>query len=274
VNFENVEARPEPTALFKVLSQLDYRLPVYAANLLRHVLDALAFQENVVLDVCSSYGMDAALLNHRLTLSELYSHYDRDESPAIAEYIEEDRRFFAERRRVDEVPVIGVDVSVAALSYAISVGLLQGGVRFDLDRALPDADDPAVLARSTVICVGGGTGQVLRQTLLTLVGASTKLPVITGLFPRSLDIRPVAQSLSVAGYEFTADANCVYPRERFATTADQKAAVAGLQHLALPLTATEVNGYHGAVPFVAVPKSLRHRDDVTHALSLLGPPAS
>jgi hypothetical protein len=77
----------------------------------------------------------------------------------------------------------------------------------------------------------------------------------------------------VAGYQFQANYQSVYPQRRFASAIDQRAAVAGLKRLGLTETAVERSGYHGAVPFVAFPRSLRQRAGVAAAMSSLEPPA-
>jgi hypothetical protein len=106
-----------------------------------------------------------------------------------------------------------------------------------------------------------------------LIGASAHPPVITGFFLRWRDVRPIAQSLAVAGYEFRADYCSVFPLRRFDSVADRRAAVSGLRRLGLKETAVETNGYHGAVPFVAIPRSLRQRAAVAAAMTSVEPPA-
>lgn len=65
-SFDDVYTRPEPTAYFKSFARLDYRIPAYTVGLLRRVLDVLGSQAHLVVDVCSSYGLNSALLNHTL----------------------------------------------------------------------------------------------------------------------------------------------------------------------------------------------------------------
>ena len=84
---------------------------------------------------------------------------------------------------------------------------------------------------------------------------------------------PLPKSLAVAGYEFRADYRSVFPLRRFDSVAGRRAAVTGLKRLGLTETAVETNGYQGAVPFVAVPRSLRQRAAVAAAITSLEPPA-
>jgi hypothetical protein len=267
------DAGAEPSAFFERFEELDYRTPAYAATLLRHVLGALSEQDNVIVDLGSSYGINAALINHAVSLPGLYAHYRRDGKATTAWRIEEDRRFFTATRRSDAVPVIGIDVSSSAINYGISVGLLVAGITSDLEHDRQDHDASVLLRRSTLISASNPVEFLGSRTFITLIGASAHPPVITGFFLRWRDVRPIAQSLAVAGYEFRADYCSVFPLRRFDSVADRRAAVSGLRRLGLKETAVETNGYHGAVPFVAIPRSLRQRAAVAAAMTSVEPPA-
>jgi hypothetical protein len=269
-----ISARPALTAFFERLSTLDYRVPAYSAALLRAVLSALSDQDNVIVDVCSSYGVNAALINHAVTLSGLYAHYCGDRRQTAPEqWAAQDAGFFSAVRRPDAVPIFGVDASAAAIKYGVDAGLLVGGTTSDLERERPGPHASVWLSRSTLISACNRVGYIGSRTFITLVGAAARPPVIAGFLLRWRDVRPIAQSLTVAGYEFRADYRSVYPHRRFASIIDQRAAVAGLKRMGLAETVVELNGYHGAVPFVAFPRSLRQRAGVAAAMSRLEPPA-
>ena len=90
-------------------------------------------------------------------------------------------------------------------------------------------------------------------------------PAIVGFFWCWVDLRPITETRSIAGYEFTVNHRSVCPQRRFASPADQRAAIVGLQEEGFSMTAAELKGYRGAVLFVAVPNSLPQRHDVTAA---------
>jgi hypothetical protein len=268
----DVYASPEPTAAFERLARLDERGPAYSATLIRYVLEALGNPDSVVIDLGSSYGVNAALVNHAVTLPGLYAHYRRDGNATVQWRIEDDRRFFTASRRSDAVPVVGIDVSSAAVNYGVSVGLLTAGIASDLEQDRQDQDVSFVLRQATLISAAE-PGHMGTRTIMTLVGASARPPVISGFLLRWQDVRPIVQSLAVAGYEFRADYRAVFPQRRFASALDRQTAREGLKRLGLGETAVENCGYHGTVPFVAIPRSLRRRSAVAETLSLLEPPA-
>ena len=89
-----------------------------------------------VLDVCCSYGINAALLTHELTLAELFEHYTSPVARRLtrADLIEWDKEFYAARRRPGAPRVIGLDVAGNALGYARAVGLLDAACAENLEQ--------------------------------------------------------------------------------------------------------------------------------------------
>ena len=66
-----------------------------------------------MLDLCCSYGINAALLNHDHTLDALYARYCSTELAALSsdELVVADRAFYREHRHSHPVQVVGIDVA-------------------------------------------------------------------------------------------------------------------------------------------------------------------
>ncbi|MBC2906800.1 hypothetical protein [Streptomyces cupreus] len=112
-----------------------------------------------MLDVGCSYEINAALLNHDVTLAEMY---ERDTCPArrtmpTAELAVGDKAFSAERRRPDAVPVFGPDVAAPAVHYALQVGLLDDGFTDNLERGSASPRLSRALAEVGLITLTGGS---------------------------------------------------------------------------------------------------------------------
>ncbi|MFI0743181.1 hypothetical protein ACH4PU_34665 [Streptomyces sp. NPDC021100] len=140
--FDGIYDQPDPRAYFRVLGPLEYQTPHHAQGIFRRVLaacepEAQPAEPATMLDICCSYGINAALLNHRVTLDDLYAHYTSPQATALttAELIEWDRAYYAARRRPDAVRVIGLDAATNAISYARAVGLLEEGFDENLETA-------------------------------------------------------------------------------------------------------------------------------------------
>ncbi len=98
-NFDHVYDLPDPRGYFEALGSLDYLAPEHGRRLFPTLLQELRAGggPDGVLDLCCSYGVNAALLGHDLTLKDLYAHYA---SPELADFpteglLEAGRAFYA-----------------------------------------------------------------------------------------------------------------------------------------------------------------------------------
>src|SRR5439155_20697033 len=105
-DFEAIYNCPDPRRYFSTLGPLDYQIPHHGQGVFRAVAEVLQRRRSDrpplgVVDLCCSYGVNAALLNHRLSLTDLYSRYAgrAPGAPAADRLAQEDRTFFATRRR-------------------------------------------------------------------------------------------------------------------------------------------------------------------------------
>jgi carnitine O-acetyltransferase len=117
-----------------------------------------------VLDIGSSYGVNASLLRYELGLDELYRHYTDHahlKNDPVALRVA-DRAFLGSLRERVDAYFIGIDSSAPAISYAVDVGLLDDGFVMDLDHDLehgtgtPDLDVDLIISTGTVGYIGPG----------------------------------------------------------------------------------------------------------------------
>ncbi|MET9291449.1 hypothetical protein [Streptomyces sp. NPDC003077] len=85
-DFEAIYNCPDPRQYFTTLQPLDYQIPHHGQAVFRTLADALRGLRPdraplKVLDLCCSYGVNAALLNHRLDLTDLYARYAPPSAP-------------------------------------------------------------------------------------------------------------------------------------------------------------------------------------------------
>ena len=116
-SFDHLYDRPDPEAYFRELQPLDYRAPQSALPVFRACIQALQqlrkSQQLTILDLCCGYGLNAALLNHRLDLGDLYRRYTDDQRSALplVQRLAADQDFFKQRRVAAPHQVIGIDVA-------------------------------------------------------------------------------------------------------------------------------------------------------------------
>lgn len=176
-----------------------------------------------MLDLCCSYGINAALLNHHLTLAELYAHYTGPEAAELstAELIAYDRSFYASRRRADASPVVGLDAAQHAVGYALAVGLLDEAYAENLELAPPSEPLRRAIARTGLITVTGGIGYIGHRTFEALLGCA-RLPVWVSAFAlRTVSYAPVGSALAAHGLVTVSDASRAY-RQRLFTGPDER----------------------------------------------------
>ncbi|MFD9907862.1 hypothetical protein [Streptomyces sp. NPDC059063] len=233
--FDDIYDQPDPRAYFGRLAPFAYEIPHHAQGVFRR---ALAAREQAgpggpdgrritVLDLCCSYGINAALLNHDLTLDELYAHYTGAEAAGLtpSELIDRDKEFFAARRRADAVRIIGVDTAPNATAYALAVGLLDEAYAENLERVPPSPPLARALAGVGLITVTGGIGYVSYRTFDALLDC-VRLPLWVSAFVlRTVPYDRISRSLAEHGLTTTTDPGRLYPQRRFTGPEEQRDAV-------------------------------------------------
>ncbi|WP_399084112.1 hypothetical protein ACGH2B_03910 [Streptomyces sp. BBFR2] len=256
-DFEAIYNCPDPRRYFTTLQPLDYQIPHHGQAMFRAATDALRRRRADrpplrVVDLCCSYGINAALLNHHLTLTDLYARYTAP-GPDGAERITADRAYFAARRRADAVHLTGIDAADRAVRYGREAGLLDAGFAENLETARPTAALRAALAGTDLITVTGGVGYITARTFGHLLDAVTAPPWIAAFVLRTVSYRPVTELLARAGLVTEKLPARTFRQRRFADGDERRAAFAALAERALPTTGKEADGYYHADLYLSRP---------------------
>jgi len=248
-DFSAIYSGPDPRAYYRALQPLDYQVPAHALPVVEGVLDG-----RPVLDLCCSYGTNAALLRTSVDLAGLTARYT---DPALAdlspvELADADAAFFAAHRRRD-VRMLGLDASGPAVTYAGRAGLLDAAFAEDLETGDPSPALAAALADvGTIVCTGG----------VGYVGPATFTRLLAHVPP---DVRLVVFVLRVFAYDAIAEVVAAHGlttqkrpgtvrQRRFADTAEQAAAVADVAARGLDPEGREAAGWFHAECFVSIPR--------------------
>ncbi len=248
-NFDDVYDHPDPRAYYHELSKLGYEVPRYGQRVFDAVLDALPVDDPTVLDLCCSYGVNAALLKHDLDLDDLYDHY-RDEK--IADLSRDalaaaDRAFYAEHRCPDPPEVIGLDVAPSAVEYALDVGLLDAGTAEDLEHDPPSPHLARTVADTDLITVTGGIGYITERTFDRILESTSpeRRPWVAALCLRTVSYEPVATTLERHGLVTEKLEGRTFPQRRFADEEERDYALRTVTERGLDPTGKEAAGrYH------------------------------
>lgn len=174
-SFGHIYDRQDPREYFKTLGSMDYRIPGYGQRLFGALVDRRreASEDPVnVMDLCCSYGINAALLKYDVNLDDLYERYCSEELGALStdELAEGDAAYYAGRVRDDAPRVVGLDVAENAVSYALKAGLLDAGATEDLENDRPSETLRQAVSDVDLFTVTGGIGYITERTFDALLG--------------------------------------------------------------------------------------------------------
>jgi SAM-dependent methyltransferase len=228
-SMDHIYDQPDPRQYFRELNHLGYAIPGEAKpifqKLISHLQSRLHDPINI-LDLGCSYGVNAALLKHDLSMADLYAHWDEDEiaDAAPEEVIQNDRRFFAELPELQDINVIGIDVAENAIGYATKSGLLDDGLTIDLEiEALP-AEAEEELASVDLVTSTGCVGYITEKSFDRLMPVITRgrKPWVANFVLRMFPFDAISQTLSKWGYVTEKlDGNTFVQRE-FASTDERE----------------------------------------------------
>lgn len=249
-SFDEVYDQPDPRHFFRVLGHWDYQTPRHAQVLFRRLAaarprTARAAAPVTVLDICCSYGINAALLNHNLTLEDLYAHYTSPQAAALttAELIEWDRAYYASHRRPDAHRVIGLDIAANAISYALAVGLLDEGFTENLEAAPPTPSLLRAAQPTLLVTVTGGASFLSPRTFQPLLAAAHEPVWIAALVLRTGSYRHIADGLTPYGLITEKAAAPTYPQRRFTSVHERRYAITAVTAAGEDPRGKETDGY-------------------------------
>ena len=171
--------QPDPRAYFRELRKLDYAIPGGAKPIFQKLISHLQRQRNNavhVLDLGCSYGVNAALLKHGLSMPELYEHWGKKElvEATPEEVIACDQCFFDNLDEHPDILVTGLDQAESAVAFAEEAGLLDKGLAVNLEtESLPEAAIEN-LAQVDLMISTGCVGYVTEKSFERLLPAVTQ----------------------------------------------------------------------------------------------------
>jgi SAM-dependent methyltransferase len=259
-NFDGIYDAADPRRYFRELGAYDYTAPHYGQQVFRRVLDALPGdpEQPRVVDLCCSYGINAALLKHDIELRDLYHRYGSDEVAGLSteELAARDRPFYASRRRERAPEVIGLDAAGNAVAYAVDVGLLDHGVVADLEGPCP-APGPSASAvgSADLLTVTGGIGYITERTFDRVLGwfDPERPPWVASLCLRTVPFAPIAERLAAHGLVTEQLDGVTVPQRRFTSEAEHRYALQELDVLGVDPTGREADGAYHANVFLSRP---------------------
>lgn len=249
--FDHVYDEPDPRPYFQTLEQFEYEIPAHGQTmfglLVRRLREETGCSDVTTLDLCCSYGVNAALLNHDLSLSDLYQRYGSPEVADLSseELADSDTEFYAACRVESPVRVLGVDTAGRAVGYALRAGLLSGGSDENLEIAEPSEALSRQLAGVDLITVTGGIGYISERTFARALDRATGTPWVASFALRWVPYEPITAVLGKYGLVTEQLSTHTFPQRRFADEEERAYVLGELRRMGVDTTNKEDEGrYH------------------------------
>ncbi|WP_188056095.1 class I SAM-dependent methyltransferase [Sphingosinithalassobacter sp. CS137] len=260
-NMDAIYVQPDPRAYFRELAKVDYTIPDLAKPIFRRLVEALSERRAIplqALDLGCSYGVNAALLKHDLSMEDLRQHWTRGAlaHATAKEIVEADREFFGEDRADNDIAVIGLDQSEPAIAFAEEAGLLESGMAVDLENVPLPAIIAEKLAGTDLVLSTGAVGYITEQTFGKLLPAITRdsTPWIANFVLRMFPFDAIAETLAQWGYVTEKLEGRTFVQRSFVSDGEQARVIAALEKLGIDAAGLESEGQLHAEFFLSRPR--------------------
>lgn len=248
-NMDHIYDQLDPRAYFRELRKLGYAIPGLAKPIFQKLISRLRRQPNDivhVLDLGCSYGVNAALLKHDLSMSELYELWGNKAHLEVTpeEVVAHDRRFFGNLDESGDIEVIGLDVAESAIEFAEEAGLLDEGIAVNLEteplpRLAKESLAPVDLVMST-----GCVGYVTEKSFDRLLPAVTQgqAPWMANFVLRLFPFDAIEETLNDWGYVTEKLEGRTFVQRQFASADEQEQVLEQLCERGIDPTGQEAEG--------------------------------
>jgi len=262
-NFDHVYDLPDPRGYFEALGSLDYLAPEHARRLFPVLLREVRTGAGPagVLDLCCSYGVNAALLGHDLTLDDLYARYASPELADLSteELLDADRPFYAGHRHPSPPGIVGADSASNAVRYALGAGLLEAGFGENFETTDPSEAFREAVGDVGLVTVTGGVGYVWERTFDRVLEAVAearphgRAPWVATLPARLVDYDPLSALFSRHGLVTERLSSRTFPQRRFADAAEREHVLRQLTDIGVDPAGKEEEGWYHADLYLSRP---------------------
>ena len=274
-SFDRIYDQEDPREYFNTLGSLDYRIPHHGQRIFsalveerRRIADEVPVN---VLDLCCSYGINAALLKHDVTLRDLYERYGSKEVEELSsdELAMADARFYREHRKENAPWVVGLDVATNAVSYGVKTGLLDEGAVEDLENSGPSVALREAVSGTDLLTVTGGVGYISERTFARVLDCipEGKEPWVATFALRWVDYSSVAGILSRHGLLTEKLETHTFDQRRFTSPEEHEYVCQELEKLSIDPEGRESEGRYHADFYLSRPADRARQKSLEELLS-------
>lgn len=262
-DFTNIYTQESPNAYLKEMKRLDYRIPdktkpLYI-SIAKQLFKKLSKKINV-LDIGSSYGINSALMNYDLKMSELDDFF-LEQEPST----EQSKHFFEKLSTDDMFDFYQIDISEPALKFSENTGLCKKGICVNLESGnLPIKTVP----RCDMIIATGCIGYIGYKAFSNLFELIKKQqsdsdleilengPVFAFSVLRMFDMEKIEKTFDHFGYSLVKSDIKPIRQRRFSDLEERHKTVSLLHNKGMDTKWLEDDGHFYADFYIASPKKL------------------
>lgn len=273
-NFDDIYDLEDPRGYFNTLGELDYQAPQNGSRVFTALLEKkeLNGRSAKVVDLCCSYGVNAALLKHDLSLEDLYSRYGSQRLALVSadELAAADNDYYADHRLQSPPEVVGVDVAGNAVSYALQAGLLDSGFAENLEEEEPSDALREAVSGADLLTVTGGIGYVWEKTFDRLLSCFDEedMPWAVTFPLRMVDYAPIAGVLYGHGLATEKLTTRTFQQRRFADDREREHVLRQLTEADIDPGGKEEMGWYHSELYLSRPTEKAERVPLQNLLNI------
>ena len=260
-DMDHIYNETDPRAYFHELNKLDYAIPDTAKLIFQALIGHLQACQNDtvhILDLGCSYGINAAILKHDLSMDKLYEYWGQKKmmDATAEEVVVNDRQFFADTDSSADIEVIGLDLAEKAISYGVKSGLLNEGLVVNLETEALSVRAKEKLAPVDLVISTGCVGYLTEKSFDRLLPAVSEghQPWIANFVLRLFPFDAIEKSLDKWGYVTEKLEGQTFFQREFASADEQDQVLKQLRDRGVDPTGKEAEGYFLAEFYLSRPK--------------------
>jgi SAM-dependent methyltransferase len=261
-NFDRIYELPDPREYLRVLGGLDYVIPDLAKGILRSLIARCARLHGrrvKVLDLGCSYGINAALVRFPLDMQRMAHRYNNTSMHGLStgDLLKLDANYFGSWPEQVNASFSGLDVSQAAIDYAKSVGLIEGGIAANLEQGDTTAEQRTALEDTDIIVSTGCVGYVTDKTFHRLLSMQKKgrAPWVASFVLRMFPYDSIEAELAQHGLVTEKLGGVTFVQRRFHSEIELEATLAAVTARGLDPHGKENDGLLHAELYVSRPET-------------------
>jgi len=250
----------DPRAYFHELNKLDYAIPDTAKPIFQKLIGHLQKRQHDtvhVLDLGCSYGINAAILKHDLSMDELYEHWGQKKmtDATSEEVVAYDQQFLADIDASEDIKVIGLDQAENAIAFGVASGLLDAGLAVNLETDPLSAQGKEKLAPVDLVMSTGCVGYLTEKSFDRFLPAASegRQPWIANFVLRLFPFDAIEKSLDKWGYVTEKLEDQTFFQREFDSDDEQEQVLKQLRDRGIDPTGMEAEGHFLAEFYLSRP---------------------